>query len=380
METIFWLSAAVLFFAFAGYALLIECWRQCVKREGTDSFPDLRCRVTVVLVVANEGKRVVARIENLFASQMAADLLEVVVVSDGSTDDTVPLVQKMAQTENRLKLVEIRERLGKANGLNQGVAAAQGDIIVFADARQSFAPDTIPLLVKALADPRMGAVSGRLVIGGGGSAAGQGMGSYWSMETRLRASEAKIDSCIGCTGAVCAIRRELYGPIPADTLLDDVVVPMLISLQGYRVLYEPAALAHDPQDLDPAKEQLRKRRTLAGNFQMLFRYPGWLLPWRNRLWFQLAAHKYLRLAGPLLLLLVLVSSAALQHTTFYAICFWSQVALYLLAMFGLAMPGLKWKVFSLPAGFLFLNWMIVRGLLHYLSGPGTGAWEMVKRN
>lgn len=351
-----------------------------MKREETASFSVLRHRVTVVLVVANEGKRLEARIENLLAGQRMADLLEIVVVSDGSTDDTATFARKMAQADSRIKLVEILERQGKANGLNQGVAAAQGDVIVFADARQSFAPDTIPLLVKALADPRVGAVSGRLVIGGGDSAAGQGMGSYWSMETRLRASEAKVDSCIGCTGAVYAIRRELYRPIPADTLLDDVVVPMMIALQGYRVLYEPAALAYDPQNLDPAKEQVRKRRTLAGNFQMLFRYPSWLLPWRNRLWFQLVAHKYLRLAGPLLLLLVLTSSAALQESPFYAVCFWAQIVLYLLAMFGLAMPGLKWKVFSLPAGFLFLNWMTVRGLLHYLSGPGTGAWEMVKRN
>ena len=380
MEIAFWLSALLLFFAFAGYPLFIECWQRLSARPLKDSAASAPSKVTVVLIVANEAKRLTARIENLFASDFPAEALDILLVSDGSSDDTVAIARELAKTEPRLKLVELQERSGKANGLNLGVASAKGDIIVFADARQRFEADTIARLARVFGNPQVGAISGRLMIEQGQSAASHGIGSYWSMETRLRASEARIDSCIGCTGAVYAVRRELYRPIPADTLLDDVVIPMLIALQGFRVLYDPQALAYDPQDLDTAKEKIRKRRTLAGNFQMLFRYPGWLLPWRNRLWFQLAAHKYLRLAGPLLLMLVLGFSAALRHEPFYVLCFWGQVLLYILALLGLALPKLKWKPFSLPAGFVFLNWMTIRGLFHYLSGPSTGAWEMVKRH
>jgi poly-beta-1,6-N-acetyl-D-glucosamine synthase len=379
MEIAFWLAALILCFAFAGYALFIECWRWVVARPVSVSGAPAANRVTVVLVVANEAKRLADRIENLLASEISSAALDILIVSDGSTDDTAALARNLAQSDTRLKLIESKERLGKANGLNEGVAAARGEIIIFTDARQRFEADTIDRLVKAFADPRVGAVSGRLLIEQGQSAASQGIGSYWSMETRLRASEAQIDSCIGCTGAVYAIRRELYRPIPADTLLDDVVIPMLIAEQGYRVLYDPLALAYDPQDLDTAKEKIRKRRTLAGNFQMMFRYPGWLLPWRNRLWFQLAAHKYLRLAGPFLLMIVLGTGAALRQEPFYGICFWGQVLFYMLAFLGLALPQLRWKPFSLPAAFLFLNWMTVYGFFHYLSGPSTGAWEVVKR-
>jgi len=379
MEIAFWLAALTLCFTFAGYHLFIACWRRVAARPVSDLNGPSVDDVTVVLVVANEARRLPDRIENLLASDITSTRLDILVVSDGSTDETTELVRDLAKSEARVRLVELKERAGKSNGLNQGVAAAKSDIIVFADARQRFESDTIRRLVSAFADPQVGAVSGRLLIEQGHSAASQGIGSYWSLETRLRTGEAEIDSCIGCTGAVYAIRRELFRPIPADTLLDDVVIPMLIVEQGYRVLYDPLALAYDPQNLDTAKEKIRKRRTLAGNFQMLFRYPGWLLPWRNRLCFQLVAHKYLRLAGPFFLLVVLGTSAVLREEPFYGVCFWGQVLLYIMAILGLVLPQLKWKLFSLPAAFLFLNWMSICGLFHYLSGSGTGAWEMVKR-
>lgn len=368
-----------LFFAFAGYPLLVEVWRRAAARPWKEKSDDAIPKVTAVLIVANEAARLEARVENLFAARIPSCELDVVVVTDGSDDETIAVGRRLVEANDHFTLVELKERRGKANGLNEGITRAGGDIIVFADARQSFDPDTIPLLVAAFSDAQVGAVSGRLVIKRGSSAAGQGISSYWSLESRLREGEAQIDSCIGCTGAVYAIRRSLYRPIPPDTLLDDVVIPMLIAAQGYRVVYEPKALAYDPQDLDPAKEKIRKRRTLAGNFQMLCRYPGWLLPWRNRLWLQLIAHKYLRLMGPLFLLLVFVSSAGLRDKLFYGICLWLQVVFYAFAIFGLMLPSLRSKIFSLPAGFLFLNWMTIRGLMHFVMGPKTGAWEMVNR-
>jgi cellulose synthase/poly-beta-1,6-N-acetylglucosamine synthase-like glycosyltransferase len=195
------------------------------------------------------------------------------------------------------------------------------------------------------------------------------------METSVRQSESDFDSCVGCTGAVCAIRRSLFQPVPQDTILDDVVIPMQIALSGHRVIYDSCAEAFDPQPLDPRAETRRKARTLAGNFQMLLRYPAWLLPWSNRLAFQLISHKYLRLAGPLLLLCALAASAALNAIPLYRACLAIQLLLYLLAAAGLALPSLRTRLFSIPAGFLFLNLMTLRGFLRYFFGPRGGAWD-----
>lgn len=381
MQTLFWLAVILLGFAFGGYPALMVIWARS-KNPPSETGKDTGISpfISFVLIAANEQQRIQQRVLNLLAAQYPADRLEIVIVSDGSTDATNQIIADLSQSDSRIKLVALPERKGKANGLNQGVSAARGEIIVFADARQEFPAETVALLVNAFKNPKLGAISGRLLMGGGESAVGQGVRSYWSLESRLREAEAVIDSCVGCTGAVYAIRRSLYKPIPEDTLLDDVVIPMQIAVQGYRVGYEPKALAYDPQDLDPDRERIRKRRTLAGNFQMLFRYPSWLVPGENRIWFQLIAHKYLRLLGPLLLLAIFVSSLALRETVFYQVCLWGQIALYSLGIVGLFAPRIRAKLLSLPAGFLFLNWMIIAGFLHYLRNPASGAWEMTRRN
>jgi len=246
---------------------------------------------------------------------------------------------------------------------------------VFADARQDFAQDTISRLVSNFSDPQVGAVSGSLSIDPSKSSIGEGVDAYWKLEKQLRADESRLDSCVGCTGAVYAIRRELFEPIPGDTLLDDVVIPMRISLKKHRVIFDASAIAYDPQTLEPESEKIRKKRTLAGNFQMLFRYPGWLLPWRNRLWWQLISHKYLRIVSPAFLVLVLASNALLVSSPFYLLVLVLQGLFYLLAFVGMALPSLENRLFSFPAGFLFLNIMAVRGLAYYLRPQGGQGWE-----
>jgi cellulose synthase/poly-beta-1,6-N-acetylglucosamine synthase-like glycosyltransferase len=196
------------------------------------------------------------------------------------------------------------------------------------------------------------------------------------MEKAIRLAESQVDSSIGCTGAVYAIRRECFEPLPADTLLDDVVCPMQIALRGMRVLFIPEAVALDPQPLSPRNELRRKRRTLAGNFQMLFRYPAWLLPWRNRLVFQLVSHKYLRLAAPFLLLTTLGSSLCLAAagSLLHSVGAAAQCGFYLLAAIGIALPRARARCFSLPAAFVFLNLTTLLGLMDYLGKRNRKGW------
>jgi cellulose synthase/poly-beta-1,6-N-acetylglucosamine synthase-like glycosyltransferase len=371
-QILFWASLALLAYTFLGYQLLIHFLSR-LRRPALPAVPALPPQRPAVLIVAhNEEARIGARIENLLASSLAID---VAVCSDGSSDATASQARLAGA-----RVFEFPLRRGKAACLSDAIPALDAPIVVLADSRQHFTPETIPRLVRHFADPTVGAVSGILRIGEAGTSAGAGVNLYWKMETAVRQSESDFDSCVGCTGAVYAIRRSLFRPIPADTILDDVVIPMLIALAGHRVIYDSEAEAFDPQPLDPRAETRRKARTLAGNFQMLGRHPAWLLPWKNRLAFQLISHKYLRLAGPLLLFSALASCGCLARVPFYRLCLGLQVLLYLLAAAGLAIPSLKTRLFSVPAGFLFLNVMTLRGFFRFFFGPRGGGWDTAGAN
>lgn len=369
----FWASAAILGFTYAGYPMLMRWLAQGRKHQAPPRPDDAALPpVTALVVACNEEARIVARVRNLLASDYPAEKLQVLIVSDGSTDATVARVEELS--DPRVRVLALPERGGKPGGLNAGVAASTTEIIVFADARQTFAPEAIRRLASWFQDPAYGAVSGELEIAQSQSGTGSGVGAYWKMERALRQAEAATDSCIGCTGAIYAIRRSLFTPLPPDTILDDVVTPMRIALTGHRVGHDAQAHAYDPQAQEPDKEGHRKSRTLAGNFQMLFRYPAWLWPGCNRLWWRLIAHKYLRLAAPLFLGCTFITSLLLMKHPLYLAALLLQAAFYLFATLGLS-TQLRNKVFSLPAGFVFLNAAVVRAFFQYAFGRDLTRWK-----
>ena len=370
---IFWIALAILFHTYLGYPLLMAILAWLRDEPPAKPLAEMPT-VTVVLAAYNESSRIVERLRNLLASDYPPELMDFVVVCDGSTDDTATRVHSFA--DPRVKQLTQPRRLGKAAALNRAVAQATGEIIVFADVRQRFAPDAIRRLVSHFGHLETGAVSGELVIDRATTAAGSGVDSYWRLEKFIRRHEARWDSAIGCTGAIYAIRGKLFQPIPEDTILDDVVIPMQIAMQRYRIGFDPEALAFDPQTLEPEREQVRKRRTLAGNYQMLFRYPVWLLPVHSRLWWQLLSHKYLRLAAPYLLLAAFVSNAIIAGVNIYGLLFGGQILFYGLAAVGLQFRHLKYRVISLPAGFVFLNWQALVAFWQYLRNPKQAAWQM----
>jgi len=272
---LFWACAISLFYSFLGYPLLIGLLAKLISRRSAASeFESPPVPVSVILVVHNGKTLIGPRLENLLNQDHP--IKEIIVICDGCTDGTPEAVQAVANPKVRTILQP--RRSGKSSGLNLGIHNATSEIVVFADLRQRFRPDTISRLLENFANPEVGAVSGSLEIKASLDTTGRGVGSYWNLEKKLRHAESCFDSCIGCTGAIYASRLSLLEPIPEDTILDDVVIPMQIALAGYRVLFEPRAIAFDPQPQDPGLESIRKERTLAGNFQMLFRYPKWLLP------------------------------------------------------------------------------------------------------
>src|SRR6516225_6922054 len=325
MLVLFWIAFALLLYLYVGYPALAWVRAQCCPRPRPRRLPPADYAVTVIVVAHNEEDRIRPRLDNLLALDYPKDKLEILLASDGSTDGTVARACEYNEADVRIR--PFAARRGKAAVLNDVVPSARGEIVVLADARQRFEPGAIRALVRNFADPRVGAVSGELIgtPASGGATLGKGAAFYWRYETFIRRSESRASSTVGATGAIYAIRRRLFEPIPRDTILDDVLIPLRIVRAGYRVKLESAARAYDETPGTERGEFIRKVRTIAGTFQ-LFSRERWLFnPFRNRLWFETWSHKQLRLAVPVLQLLLLAANVGLANRFSYRLFLAAQI-------------------------------------------------------
>jgi len=369
---IFCVCVALVFWTWAGYPLVMLVWGTLFARRAEHRYEAVP--VSVVVAARNEEINIRARVENLLDQDYSGDL-EVIVVSDGSTDRTGEVVRWLG--DERVRLIETGRPVGKAIALNTGVAAATGEVVVFADARQRFARNVVAELVAYLFSPEVGAVSGELVIEPGvASEVGEGVGFYWAYEKFLRRMESRAASVVGATGCIYAVRRALYVPLEEGTLLDDVMIPMRIVLQGRRVLFTRSARAYDISSASTGQEFRRKMRTLAGNVQMVAMEPGLLNARRNPILFQLVSHKLMRLAAPWCLVGALCASGV-SHTPVFRVLFLLQVAFYAMALAQCT------PIARSPAGrltrlawtFVTLNAAAVAGTVIYISGRSGELWK-----
>jgi poly-beta-1,6-N-acetyl-D-glucosamine synthase len=371
----FWLGLAALAYVFVGYPVLALAWaaaRPRPLRRATHEPP-----VSVIVAAHNEADRIADRVDNLLALDYPADRLEILVGSDGSTDATVE--RAAARARGRASVISFSARRGKPAVVNDLVARARGDIVVLADVRQRFAPDALRALVAPFGDPAVGAVSGELVLTADGHerGVGHGVGVYWRYEKAIRAAESRIDSTVGATGAIYAVRRALVTPLAPDTILDDVVIPLRVTARGHRVLFEPAARAFDAPASSTAEELTRKARTIAGNFQLFARERWALDPRRNRLWLQTVSHKALRLLAPLLLAGVLLANLALLHRPLYRVALLAQFLFYMAAAGGFLLRNARRRApaLSVPYVFCLLQWATVLGFIRFVSRRQRVTWE-----
>jgi len=334
-------------------------------------------RVSIVVVAHNEASSIEARLENLLALDYPAHRLEIIVGSDGSTDDTVKRARKYEPFG--VRVLAFSERSGKPAVLNAVVPHVSGDIVLFADARQRFEPSALRAIVADFADRSVGAVSGELILEAeeGTASAGQGAALYWRYEKLIRSAESRSDSTVGATGAIYAIRRSLFVAIPNDTVLDDVLIPLRIVQQGYRVIFEPAARAFDRTSATAAQEFARKSRTIAGTFQ-LFARERWLFdPRRNRLWFATMSHKGLRLLLPLLHAGAIGANVAAASWWPYQWLLGAHVLFYAAAIAGgLQRRGRhRLKIFTVPYTLCLLCWADVVGFYRFVTNRQPVTWE-----
>ena len=374
MKILFWVSVIFTLYTYVGYplilAILARLFPQSIKRS------DFSPNVSVVLAARNEAHAIVKRLENLLSQDYPEELYEIIVVSDGSNDKTNEVVASYA--DRNVHLIPLSERVGKAEALNRGVALASGEIIIFADARQSFEVDVVRCLVTNFADPKVGCVSGELMfIDEVGSGIRTEMGAYWYYEKMIRKFESASGSVIGATGAVYAIRKSLYQPLPRGTILDDVLTPMNIALKGYRVVFDGAALAFDVVSKDIEQEWTRKVRTLAGNWQLLSLAPHLFVPWSCSLWWRLLSHKVFRLLVPLALSSILVASLVAEGAV-YRMALFVQLIFYFSAFVGLVTPESRQLRFvNVAYFFLLMNVGVVVGFWRWLLGKCDAIWKPV---
>jgi cellulose synthase/poly-beta-1,6-N-acetylglucosamine synthase-like glycosyltransferase len=349
------------------YPLLLKYWRSIAPAVKKDH--EFRPTVSVLLAVYNGEDFIQKKLESLLALRYPAHLLDVVVVSDGSTDATDEIVAGFA--DRRIRLVKVPHG-GKSAAVNAGMSHTLGEIVFFTDVRQTLDSDALSHLVANLADPSVGAVTGAPRFLHANRVGEQAdMDVYWRYELWTRQRHSQIDSVLVTTGWIYALRRSLAEPIPSDTLTDDAIIPLRVLLRGYRVIFDPEALAFDYADIQGG-EFRRKLRTLAGLWQVCVRVPG-LFTRANRMWFHFVSHKVARLVLPWAILGFCAATFALPASRFRLGLLIAELTGLALALLDGLLPrhSVLRKVSSPARSFLIVNAASLLSVVVFFVRPET---------
>jgi len=366
------------FMAIIGYPVLMFIRANLYPRRVRRS-PKFQPTVSIILPCYNEENRLEDKLRNILELKYDYQRLELILISDGSTDRTNAIIETF-QSPIPLRFIKLTERGGKPNALNTGVAAANGEILVFSDTRQFFNKNALRRLVSNLHDPRVGGVSGTLIDYSETkdnkgekpvSKARKMLRLVRNYENLLKENESRVHSVVGVYGSLYAIRKNLFRPLPPGIILDDMLVPFQVILQGYRVVLEKGAVAFEKTKDNPEVEVRRRNRIFVGVFQLFFRHPELLNPGKNPVLFQLVWHKYIRLFFPVLFVAIFITNTFMLHHLFYLVFFGLQCLFYLCCFLSLFNPKDK-NVFYL---FTKLNFAFVKGFFHFLQGKYSVKWQ-----
>lgn len=336
--------------------------------------------VSFVIAAYNEERVIADKIRNTLALDYPRERLEVIVVSDGSNDGTPQIAASFA--EQGVCGLHEPPRRGKSSALNRGVARACGELVVFSDANNDFAPGAVQALARHFADPRVGGVCGvKQIKPASDRQSTQGDGLYWKYESAIKQAEGRLGSITNADGEIFAIRRRLYRPLDERVINDDTQVTFDLVNQGYRVLYEPAARSYEYASRHIRDDFFVKVRMVAGGFQSLALNAGMFLPPRRAFTLAFLSHKVLRWTAPLPLLGMLAASAALSAQPAFATLFAGQLAFYAVAAWGAhaigrrELPGPVYVAFYFSA----MNLAALVGLWRFLRGRQGTAWRKAAR-
>ncbi|PTN08459.1 glycosyltransferase family 2 protein [Mangrovibacterium marinum] len=388
LEWTFWIALITLFYTYVGYGLalgLLVALKRLWRRPQPLLLPAEWPEVCLFVTAYNEADCVAAKVENSLQLNYPASKLKFLWITDGSDDGTPELLTKYPG----IRVEHLPERRGKVHAMNRGMQFVDTPYVVFTDANTMLSPEAIQQLIRHFQDPQVACVAGekRVLAADWSNVAAGGEKMYWSFESTIKQLESELSSVVGAAGELFALRTSQFQPPSADSLLDDFQLSMGLAIAGYRVVYEPAAVAVEQASLNVSEELKRKNRIAAGGLQSMVRMPGLLNPFRvGWLSFQYFSHKVLRWTlAPWALVLALVTNILLvagnSSELIYIILLVLQGLWYLFAGMGFMLEGRCRgnKLFFIPYYFTAIHIAAFTGLYRLVRRKQSVAWEQARR-
>ncbi len=382
-----WISLFIVVYTFVGYGILLFLIVK-IKRLFAQPFQfkvdAVLPTVTILIAAWNEEEMIVEKIHNTLAIDYPKDKLQIIFITDGSTDQTPELIKPFTA----VTLLHNDVRDGKMAAIKRAIPHANGEIMIFTDANTFLNDQAIKELVKHYQNAKVGAVAGekRIFVDKKADASSAGEGFYWKYESKLKSWDYELYSNVGAAGELFSIRTALYQPVESDTIIDDHMIAMRIAENGYLIAYEPNAYATETASANTSEELKRKVRIAAGGIQSILRLKKAANPFYYPiLTFQYISHRVLRWTiTPYLLLAAFILNMLIVYQTglvFYKVLFVLQVIFYVLSILGLLFEqkNIKIKAFFIPYYFCLMNYAVVAGMIRFYQNNQSAAWERSKR-
>jgi cellulose synthase/poly-beta-1,6-N-acetylglucosamine synthase-like glycosyltransferase len=377
-EIIFWLILGIIFYAYLGYPLFILFLSLFVNKKVNKG--NIEPSVTFLIAAYNEEKNIREKLENTLSLDYPKEKLEIIVASDASEDRTDEIVKEFA--DQGVILHRVEGRVGKTETQNQTVKIVKGDIIIFSDATTKYKDDAIKKIVRNYNDPSIGAVSGRYeYVNPTGAPVGLGTILFWKYENSVKSRQTRIETVTGCCGCIYSVRKSLYEPLPRD-IISDLVEPLKILEKGYRIAFEPEAVAYE-ETTETSKEEFGMRvRVISRGMYGLLSMRQLFNPFKyGFVSFQLFSHKVLRWMIPFMLPLLLISNLFLMGQTFYKLSLIIQILFYIGALGGYLLDrmGKKAKLLAIPLYYCVVNAASIAAFFRTIFGKKAIVWTTVRK-
>ncbi|MEJ7693516.1 glycosyltransferase family 2 protein [Daejeonella sp.] len=383
----FWITFLLIIYTFVGYGIVLYTMvviRRIIKGKRVLPASEKLPSCTLVIAAYNEEGFIREKIENTLALDYEPGKLEILFITDGSNDKTPDIISEYPG----IRLMHEDLRRGKVAAMHRAFETLSSEIVIFTDANTILNKEALVNIARHYSDAKIGAVAGekRIRVEESADAGAAGEGFYWKYESALKKWDSELFTVVGAAGELFSVRRELYQPVPDDTILDDFMISMLVAAKDYRIVYEPQSYALEYASDNITEELKRKIRIAAGGIQSILR----LLPLLNifrygLLSFQYISHRVLRWTiAPSLLILLLLMNVALVFETSQSI-YWllliAQLLFYAFAIAGMLLENrrLRIKIFFIPYYFCVMNYAVIMGIIRYVTKQQSAVWEKAVR-